>query len=435
MCKRNSLYFQLVVLLLISAIASVLVFTLLNNMGGYVIGRYYLNSEYIEHQNEKYITKLQNYIYKSQLESKDVNALDSWIKDQKIISIEVYQNNILVYNSENAYKGEQIEEQVEAPYYEWKNYYKVQFLDGDSEVSIYGVYDYQIYNNVMVLELIISFILFLFMVVLGIRKKINYVMQLKNEIEMLESGNLDYKITVTGKDELAMLANGLDYMRQSFYDQVQQEAQMVKENQRIITEMSHDLRTPITSIMLYAEILKKSKNNSQNQLDDYINKIEKKAGQMKQLTDHLFEYSLVTGEHEIEMDAPEEMSNLFYDLFSEICSYLEQKGFTVDFSVMWNKKKIQINMDYVTRIMDNILSNIYKYADHAHRIIIVSAHEEGCVGFEFINKRKMDIDQEKSTGIGIQSIQNMMKKMNGKCITNQNNDDFSITILFPYHKL
>ena len=96
---------------------------------------------------------------------------------------------------------------------------------------------------------------------------------------------------------------------------------------------------------------------------------------MKQLTDHLFEYSLLTGETKVQMEEPELYEVLFYDLFSETCSYLEQRGFQVEFHVKWLEKKIQISTEYMLRIMDNITSNVLKYADPAYPIVISSAQE------------------------------------------------------------
>ena len=98
--------------------------------------------------------------------------------------------------------------------------------------------------------------------------------------------------------------------------------------------MSHDLRTPVTSIMLYTEILKTGKGQTEEQKREYIEKIDKKSRRMKQLIDHLFEYSLVTGETEIQLEDPETYEVLFYDLFSETCSYLEQSGFRVEFGTV-----------------------------------------------------------------------------------------------------
>lgn len=72
----------------------------------------------------------------------------------------------------------------------------------------------------------------------------------------------------------------------------------------MITDMSHDLRTPLTSIMIYTEILKKKKYKDEEQMQEYIEKIEQKTQRIKQLSERIFEYSLVTSEMEVALSEP-----------------------------------------------------------------------------------------------------------------------------------
>lgn len=429
--KHRSLYFQLVLLLTVSAAVAVIVFELLNITGNYFIENKIMNSDYLQKQDEKYIVKLQNYIDKNQLSVRDTQQINQWVKNQHVMYLELYHDNILVYNSE--YPDQELlwENNIELPEYDWNNYYSIQFVDGTGIANIYGNYNYQFSNYAIISELILSFLLFLFLVIIGIRKKINYISRLRDEIEILESGNLEYNITVKGKDKLSILANGLECMRRSFQQQVIQENNIVQENQRIITEMSHDMRTPITSIMLYTEILKKIDVNDKEKMTEYLEKIENKASQMKQLTDHLFKYSLVTGESQIELESPEKMSTIFYDLFSETSNYLQQKGMTVESEIVWDEDKVMICMDYITRIMDNITSNLLKYADPSNPIVIKSVKRQNLNGYSFENK-VLELEEKKnSTGIGVNSIKNMMIKMGGTCESRQNVSTYQITILFP----
>ena len=80
----------------------------------------------------------------------------------------------------------------------------------------------------MIAEMILSFFLFLVLVLLGIRRKMDYIRTLCNEIQILEGGSLEHKITVKGKDELSELAEGLDSMRLSFGSLIRQEARWFK---------------------------------------------------------------------------------------------------------------------------------------------------------------------------------------------------------------
>ena len=195
--------------------------------------------------------------------------------------------------------------------------------------------------------------------------------------------------------------------------------------------MSHDLRTPITSVMLYTEILKKGAYKDENQLRDYLERIDRKSRRMKQLTDHLFQYSLVTGETNVQLEEAESFRVLFYDLLSETCSYLMQRGFHVEVEGEWTDSKIQICTDYVTRVMDNVTSNIIKYAESSQPIQIIILAEKERVGFCFENIIRDLEEKPESTAIGVQCIKIMMRIMGGKCIIKEEKDRFSAEILFP----
>ena len=428
--RRNSIYTQLLRILLIATFGAVVIFFVFDFTGEYVIERYLQETDYIEKKNQEYVDDLQEYVNQEQIATRDTHKLNEWVKKQQLLFIQVYKDDIQVYNSE--YPGEEIwEEEITVEGYAWESYYQVNFADGTAEVTITGAYTYQLYNYVIIGELGISFIFFLVFVLLGIRKKIDYIRKLSEEIELLEGGSLEYKITIKGKDELTALAEGLDSMRISFRNLILQEAEMTQENQRIVTEMSHDLRTPVTSIMLYTEILKQGKYKSKEQLFAYLNKIEQKAKRMKQLTDHLFEYSIIAGEREIELEELEQYEVLFYDLFSDTCSYLEQQGFRVIFQVKWIDGLLRISTDYIMRILDNVTSNIEKYADRSEPVKICSVEEGSMAGFFFENKIRNLEEKPESTGIGIQNIKNMMQKMGGKCIVEEKEGYFRLILLFP----
>lgn len=431
--KKTSIYFQLFRLMIIAAVAAVIVFFLLDYKVSDMIENNYYRSDFEDIRNKEYIEELQQYIDRHQLISRDSAELSDWVKQQKIVALRIYKDNIQIFNSK--YPEKKLwEHEIVAGNYGWESYYTIRFRDGKADAVISGLYAYQFYSYALVAELVISFSVFLLVVFWGIRKKIRYIMVLHDEIEILEGGSLDYPITVKGKDELSELAEGLDCMRVSFQGMIEREANIVQENQKMITEMSHDIRTPVTSIMLYTEILKNGKYKDEEQLNEYIERIDRKAHRMKQLTDNFFEYMLVTGDDEIELEEPEFCEALFYDLFSETISYLEQRGFDIDFRVEWSDKKLRICSDYIIRIMDNIASNIIKYADPKKPVIISSVYVGGMVGFAFENSNKPDDEKVDSTCVGIQSIKSMMLKMGDICKVTDNGGSFCIVIAFKGYK-
>lgn len=428
---RISLYVKLLVLLLAAGIASTGVFVGLNDAADYYMQSNNLYEAYIEKQNNKYIDKFQEYVSNQKLSIRDIASILKWVKKQGVISIRLYENDILIFDSEYENVQEIWLENIERDQYDWNFYYEIKFSDAQGEVSINGTYEYQLSNYIRIGTLIISFVFFVIVVLLGIRNKMKYIGKLCDEIGILEGGNLEYTITVKGNDELGELARGLDSMRESFRVQAERETQMTQENQRIITEMSHDIRTPITSIMLYTEILKKGAYKDMVQLPEYLDKIDQKAKKMKLLTENLFQYTLVSGGGEVKLEPEESFKVLFYDLLSETCSYLSQNGFDTDVKEEWPQCKIKVNSDYIARIIDNITSNIIKYADPTDLIKISMEDRKTAAAIRFENKILQNPDKTDSTGIGTQSIRSMMKKMGGSCEISEDGTIYQITIAFP----
>jgi signal transduction histidine kinase len=264
--------------------------------------------------------------------------------------MQVYKNNVLVYDS--IYPDEEMiqENEEETAYYSWPSYYHVMFADGDAVVLLYGFYSYRIYDYVLFAELFASFLLFLLIVMLGIRKSMRYIRQLSNEIRILEGGDLDYPITVRGKDELAILAKGIDDMRKAFQEQLASESYLMRSNQKLLSQMSHDLRTPLTTILLYTNILKEHRYNSEEELAGYLERLEVKSLQLKKLTDNLFSYTLVSKEAPVELEQPEAFGALFEEQIREMAVYLEQNDYFVITPETFPQEMVRINSEYMARI-------------------------------------------------------------------------------------
>lgn len=180
-----------------------------------MIDKYLYNSTYREKKDRAAIDDFQRYVKQEQITTGETEALSSWVRKQKNVSIYIYKDGIQVFNSD--YPEQEVSKE-EITLSDYETYYTVEFADGDAQVSILAFYDYQLYNYELVASILLAFAMFLFLVLFGIRKKMRYITMLSEEIEILEGGSLDYPVTVKGKDELAALAEGLDHMRLSFLE-------------------------------------------------------------------------------------------------------------------------------------------------------------------------------------------------------------------------
>ena len=435
----HSLYFKLAGLLLAAVAVSGLFFVVINYAGEQMITKIFSDSSHIEKLSEAYIQDLQDYIDETKAASNDSEKLTEWVRKRKIVSIQVYKDEILTYDSN--YPDAAVEDaEAEGAYYDWEYYYTAEFADGTADVFLYGFFSYPLYSYAMTAEILLAVILLVAIVILGIRKPVRYIGRLKAECEILGSGDLDYQVTVQGKDELSLLARGLDNMRMALRESNEKEAEITAANRRMITEMSHDLRTPLTSLLIYTEILGKKAAKDPRQAMEYVRKIEKKARQIKRLSDNIFEYALITEETKAELGEPQTLRELFYDPLSEMTAYLGERGYMVelrpDTGSGSERRQIRVNEEYINRIMDNIVSNIEKYADKSMPVRIETIYTEEYGGLAFRNGISCSTEDrrktEGSTNIGLHNVEKMMKNMDGYCRVKQTECIFEIALMFPW---
>ena len=437
----HSLYFKLAGLLLAAVAVSGLFFVVINYAGEQMITKIFSDSSHIEKLSEAYIQDLQDYIDETKAASNDSEKLTEWVRKRKIVSIQVYKDEILTYDSN--YPDAAVEDaEAEGAYYDWEYYYTAEFADGTADVFLYGFFSYPLYSYAMIAEILLAVILLVVIMILGMRKPVRYIGRLKAECEILGSGDLDYQVTVQGKDELSLLARGLDNMRMALRESNEKEAELTAANRRMITEMSHDLRTPLTSLLIYTEILGKKAAKDPRQAMEYVSKIEKKARQIKRLSDNIFEYALITEETKAELGEPQTLRELFYDPLSEMTAYLGERGYMVelrpDTGSGSERRQIRVNEEYINRTMDNIVSNIEKYADKSMPVRIETIYTEEYGGLAFRNGISCSMEDrrktEGSTNIGLHNVEKMMKKMNGYFRVKQTENIFEITLIFPWVK-
>lgn len=433
--KSSSIYLEWCLLLVLAGAVSLLFFVGSRFLIEQMIDSYQDNPDLVQRNNEKYIEKLQKYVTEQKLSSRDSKKLDAWINNNRLIYLQIKKGSEWVYFSDIDI-DEADWEAYELGAYPQQRSYTVSFSDGDTQVFIIGMYSYDAYMIALLIDIVLAFLLFMVLTMFGIRRKIQYINQLGRDIEILEGGNLAYEVHLRGNDELTELARGLNAMRVSFKNQIEAVDRLTKTNQEMVTEISHDLRTPLTSVLLYAEILQSGKCDGQEGQQKYLEKIIRKVQHMKDLSDRLLRFSVsVTEERYI----PAEYIPLqggVYDELSDMCSYLEGQGLQVKVNLMWRNGYIYVNEEYLTRILDNISSNILKYADGQALVLIWDEYytDEMCITFEnaYLAGHVHEYGEKDSYGIGIRNIRSMTKEIGGDCEVMQSEDSFRICLRFRY---
>lgn len=257
--NRKTLAGQLAMIIALALATAAAIFIIADKTSTSAIDRYLKASDYVNCQNDIYAEKLQRFVTAKGISSSDRKELDEWTRDQKRIWFEIYNEDLWMYTSDGPFEGET----VESDYPDRIKGYKIDFADGVYDVEFYGNYTYQFYYRALIAELTVCFAIFFLIVMAGVSSMIRYVRKLKDDIEILEGGNLEYDVTVKGRNELAALGESIDAFRKSILQQFAKEEELRALNSRMITDMSHDIRTPLTAVMIYTEAIKQGKYESE----------------------------------------------------------------------------------------------------------------------------------------------------------------------------
>ncbi len=426
--NKRGLNFRLIRSLLLSGAVCAAVYFVLYFSIGEALSFYFNHSDFEKRQLEKQVESLQTYIDKETISSNDLNKLEKWEKRQPLIFLELYHHNRCIYAS-----PQQAIDQVEIDFLEETGtespvLYPIKLQDIETQALLYSDFFYRYYMLGTIFSFVAAVVLFIFLFLRSVKHMIQYICRLKDDMQIIEGGDLDHEVTIHGNDELTDLAESMNNMRISFREQMEQEQKIYQTNRRMITQMSHDLRTPLTGLMLYTDIARYHKYESDDELQECLTKIDQKAQHIKRRTDHIFEYALSNSDNKEEKSAMCETA--FLPWIERLMEEPQDSGFALDRALRWDAVQVRINQEYLERIGDNIVSNIIKYADPDQAVFIKTIYEDRECGFLFANDCKHN-DRPDSHGVGIESIHELMERMGGYCQVHQTMDRFEITLLFP----
>lgn len=272
-----------------------------------------------------------------------------------------------------------------------------------------------------------SIVLFFAVILLFINKKVKSVILLKQNILQMASGNLHTPIPSLGYDEIGILSHELDHLRLALQETILQEQESRRANQDLVAALSHDLRTPLTIIKGYLEILKLDPKADMQK--KYIEQCLCKTDEIKEMTDRIFEYTLVYEDTETP-----HLSGTSADILSrhliENADFLRLTGFHVELDIS-ELSNVVFSCDtaMLKRIFNNLFSNIIKYGDKG-KPVVITASTENKIEIRLQNAVKSDRTGICSTQIGLKSVHKMMELMDGELKIEINGESFTARLQF-----
>ncbi len=427
--KIGSLTAQLNIWIAISFMVAALFFFAVNGIVQNAMTNYFSSPEFELKINQKNAENFENYIVENDISSDDYEAIDEYVSSQMTF-IYVYRDGIMIYAP--FYTQEELEEyQYEEADYEDYYVFTLGFADTDCDVAFYDYSSERVLDFATYMVVAASTIIFFLLIYLGMRRPLKRIAALNDAVHILEGGDLDYHIEYKGNDEIATLSESIENMRIAFKEKLQDIMDMEKASNNLVTEMAHDIRTPITSLQMYLDFaLEEAEKQGTEDLRSYIRKAKENTEFIKTFSNDTFELFLINSS-KVYMLEREEFGEAFAEHISVTEEYIKSCGFEVEEHFTGIKSDVELNHEVIGRLFSNITKNIEKYADKTHPVVIASHEADGKIILSFTNAIKEKNGEEESTGLGKKIMERLMNTLGGECLISEEEGNYRIDLIFP----
>ena len=378
-------------------------------------------------RDPKTADSLIHYIAENEVNTYDYEKLQSWCSAYRGVDIEVFVDELLVYSSVARERSlgiivreSELDKRLAMP---------VQFHDREAEVILYnGIH---LYNRALGIGIVESCLLFFVIIILGIRSEVRYIRTVNEEIHVLEGGDLSKEITIRGSDEVTMLAESVDEFRKSMRNQLKTIEELEKSNRMMSAEIAHDLRTPLTSLIMYLDFAYGEIQGKEPQAEEYLTKAREKSVRLRNLLEENFSYYTTMTDYFMkekqEVHAYEVMNGYLNDMILK----LETEGFNVRSDISFRKCSILIQRDAVARVLGNLMTNILKYADRDGEVCICGREKDKYLEIRITNDvRIFDEGKPESTGFGARIVKRLIEEMDGEYSTCEKDGKYTTVLRF-----
>lgn len=204
------------------------------------------------------------------------------------------------------------------------------------------------------------------------------LVKLKKATKNIKEGNLDFVLEVEGNDEFSQLCQDFEEMRKRLKESTEEKILMDKENKELISNISHDLKTPITAVKGYVEGIMDGVADTPEKMDRYIRTIYNKANEMDRLINELTFYSKIDTNRIPYTFNKIHISDYFEDCVDELSVELESSGVSLTyFNYLEEDAVVIADAEQLKRVINNIVSNSLKYMDKPKGVINIRLRDVG----------------------------------------------------------
>lgn len=260
---------------------------------------------------------------------------------------------------------------------------------------LYSIYTFR---GVTAIEYdLIIIALYLILILPKFIKFSKYTDEIINGTNIIVSGDLNHVISEKGDLVLSKLASNINKLNKGFKVSIDDQIKNERLKSELVANVSHDLKTPLTSIINYTEILMRN-DITEEEKTEYLEILNRKSLKLKKLIEDLFEISKISsGKAELSLEKVDviELLNQSVAEYSDSDIYLDKN---LSFIIKPFAKKIDMNLDgkKISRVFENLIINALKYSLNGTRVIIeISDIEKGIkICFKNTSSTPLDFDNE-----------------------------------------
>jgi two-component system, OmpR family, sensor histidine kinase VanS len=329
-------------------------------------------------------------------------------------------------------------------------------IEGTITISIIGLkiypdiqnylgIDYFFSMHLFYLVCFIGVAIFLITFVLLVNRKVKYIKFLTKEVKVIKNEGFGKTIKVRGGDELAELCKSINNMSLELGEKIENEKRLENNKNELITNISHDLKTPLTSIIGYLELLN-DRDIDEKVRDEYISIAYNKSLRLKALVNELFEYTkLASNDIKLEKNRIN-ISILLNQAVGESIINFSEKNIDVVLDNQYNEAYCNIDAAQIIRVFENLIKNAEKYSDPHSKFKVSLKIINKKIIISFINKceklEEEDLDrfferfyrQDKSrnkegTGLGLAIVKRIIDLHEGDIIAKKIGDNIKFEVI------
>lgn len=406
----------------IAAAFAFLCFLAITNALGFVAGMMTDQKNYYLKHTKAIASEFQDYVTENHVSIKDEDSIGDWNYENWYVFLTVYQEDRIYYNTMDR-DDEKLKYELKDEYpvlkYRYANKqednltYPVEFADGKGRVVIRAYFEAKFQTLILVAGVGLSALLFVLAFLLLLQRKLVYIQQIEKGIHVLESGSKEYEIPLKGRDELYSLAESINQMSRSLHQEITEKERLEKERREMVTALSHDIRTPLTSVLFYLDLITDGKCGGK-EASNYMEKAKRQAYHMKNLMDDLFTYSYATGGHFSLKMEEYDGNELFGQLIGDLTEALEERGFKACVTYGIGEPFSMItDVAQLMRVFNNIRTNVGKYACRSGTVAVSVSLLEGFAVMTVENPIREEEIQVESYGIGVRASEQLIARMGG----------------------